>query len=212
MFGNPLAERGLSFSGRQSVPQYDGIWFPDVDFVETITTLMVPVLFPHYGEGVPDFQYLGGNQGRGLLESALAQPIQGFGGVSFYSSMPDKAAALIWSITKNHPFNDGNKRAALTIAYTFLAFNRYILLAGQGEAVAMCLNVAAGKPGVDQTYISEWIEERIISFDEFAETGEPEKLVRYADDNADDDIIALFSFYQLLTRIIEQAAGSSDER
>ncbi len=123
--------------------RHDGIWFPDIDVIEAITTRMVPVLFPHYGGGAPDFQYLGGDQGRGLLESALAQPRQGFGGEYFYPSISDKAAALIWSITKNHPFNDGNKRASLTTAFLFLAFNRYVLLAGQGEAVEMCLNVAA---------------------------------------------------------------------
>ena len=193
--------------GIYSMQRHDGIWFPDVDFVETITTLMVPVLFPRYDDGgEPDFQYLGGAQGRGLLESALAQPRQGFGGEYFYPSLPDKAAALVWSIAKNHPFTDGNKRAALTIAYTFLAFNRYVLLAGQGEAVAMCLDVAASKPGVDQAYVSEWIRERVIRFDEFTETGEPEKLVRYLDDNADADVIALTTFYRLLTRIAEQAA------
>ena len=191
---------------------HDGVWFPDVDFIEAITTQMVPILFPSYDDGVgPDFQYLGGDHGRGLLESALAQPRQGFGGVYLYPSLPDKAAALIWSITKNHPFNDGNKRAALTTAYTFLAFNGHFLLASQSEAVAMCLDVAASKPGVDQEYISDWISDRIISLDEFTETGEPEKLVRYLDDNADDNVIALFSFYRLLTRIIKQATDDFEE-
>ena len=185
----------------------DGIWFPDIEFVETITTRMVPILFQGYDDSSPDFQYLGGDQGRGLLESALAQPRQGFGGEYFYPSLPDKAAALIWSITKNHPFNDGNKRAALTTAITFLAFNGQFLLAGQGEAVAMCLDVAASKPGVDHAYISDWIADRIISFDELAETGESEKIVRYLEDNANDDVIAMTVFHELMTRIIEQATG-----
>ena len=44
--------------------RHDGIWFPDVDFIEAITTQMVPILFPRYDDGVgPDFQYLGGDQG-----------------------------------------------------------------------------------------------------------------------------------------------------
>ena len=191
---------------------HDGVWFPDVDFIEAITTQMVPILFPSYDDGVgPDFQYLGGDQGRGLLESALAQPRQGFGGEYFYPSISDKAAALIWSFTKNHPFNDGNKRAALTTAITFPAFNGHFLLASQSEAVVMCLDVAASKPGGDQEYISDWISDRIIRFDEFTETGEPEKLVRYLDDNADDNVIALFSFYRLLTRIIEQATDDFEK-
>ncbi len=101
----------------------DGIWFPDIEFVETITTRMIPVLFHDYDESAPDFQYLGGDQGRGLLESALAQPRQGFGGEYFYPSLPDKAAALIWSITKNHPFNDGNKRAAPVCLMSHSCYN-----------------------------------------------------------------------------------------
>ena len=189
----------------------DGIWFPDIKFVETITTLMIPILFQGYDDSSPDFQYLGGDQGRGLLESALAQPMQGFGGEYFYPSLPDKAAVLVWSITKNHPFNDGNKRAALTTAVTFLAFNGHFLLAGQSEAVAMCLDVAAGKTGVDQEYISDWISDRIISFNELAETSESEKIVRYLEDNANDDVIAMTAFYRLLTRIIEQATDDASE-
>ena len=94
----------------------ENIWFPDIDYVEEVIVAMVPVLFPNYEDSAPDFQYLGGSQGRGLLESALSQPQQSFGGEYLYPSMSDKAAALIWSITKNHPFNDGNKRAALTTA------------------------------------------------------------------------------------------------
>lgn len=193
------------------VQLHDRIWFPDIEFVETITTRMVPVLFHDYDESAPDFQYLGGDQGRGLLESALAQPRQGFGGEDFYPSLPDKAAALIWSITKNHPFNDGNKRAALTTAITFLAFNGHLLLASQREAVAMCKDVARGKPGVDQAYVSEWIAERVISLDELAETHEPEKITWYLADNADGDVIALTTFYRLLARIIERATDDLDD-
>ena len=193
------------------MPQHDGIWFPDVDFVETITTLMVPILFPRYDdEGGPDFQYLGGIQGRGLLESALAQPRQGFGGEYFYPSLPDKAAALIWSITKNHPFNDGNKRAALTTAHLFLAFNRYMLLAGQDEAVEMCLSVAAGRSGFDQSYISEWIAERLLSLDEFFESGTPEKVVQYMENSPEDDRGALTTFYGLLLRAVTLATDDVD--
>ncbi|MCY4654867.1 MAG: hypothetical protein OXC95_17100, partial [Dehalococcoidia bacterium] len=70
---------------------------------------------------------------------------------------------------------------------------------------------AASKPGVDQEYISDWTSDRIISFDEFTETGEPEKLVRYLDDNADDNVIALFSFYRLLTRILDLATDNMDD-
>ncbi len=43
------------------------IWYPDTEFVEMITTELVPILFCSYEDGAPDFQYLGGDQGRGQL-------------------------------------------------------------------------------------------------------------------------------------------------
>ena len=160
----------------------ENIWFPDADFVEETVRKMVPVLFPNYDDGIPDFQYLGGAQGRGLLESALAQPQQTFFGEYLYPSIPDKAAALIWSITKNHAFNDGNKRAALTTGIFFLAFNNYILFATQRESVELCLKIAASEPSIDKEYVSAWISERIVGFHEIDAVSiiQNKKINRYA--------------------------------
>ena len=77
--------------------------------------------------------------------------------------------------------------------------------------MAMCLDVAAGKPGVDHAYISEWIAERVISIDEISETNQPEKMIRYLAGNANDDVIALTAFYRLLTRIIERATDDLND-
>lgn len=55
----------------------------------------------------------GGTRGirdRGLLESALARPFQTFDNKDLYPTIVKKAAALIESILRNHPFVDGNKR------------------------------------------------------------------------------------------------------
>ena len=182
----------------------DYIWFLDIDFVEETISRMVPVLFPNYDDGIPDFQYLGGSHGRGLLESALAQPQQTFFGEYLYPSISDKTAALIWSVTKNHPFNDGNKRAALTMGILFLAFNRYALLARQSEAVELCLKVAASEPDIDRDYISEWISERIISVDEFArgDANQPEILWRYWQSASDTEKNALVTFYKATNEIL----------
>ena len=170
----------------------ENIWFPDANFVEETVRKMVPVLFPNYDDGIPDFQYLGGSQGRGLLESALAQPQQTFFSEYLYPSIPDKAAALIWSITKNHSFNDGNKRAALTTGIFFLAFNNYILFATQRESVELCLKIAASEPGIDKEYVSAWISERIVGFHEIGavSTTEDERLRRYVEDATADEMYA----------------------
>ena len=177
------------------------IWFPDADEIKNVVTDMVPILFPNYEDSAPDFELLGGSlgQGRNLLESALAQPQQTFEGTELYPSISNKAAALIWSITKNHPFIDGNKRAALTTCFFFLTFNGYMLLAGQSECVELCLRIAASDPSVDQKYISEWISERLIRFGEIdpSSAAQSEKLVRYMSGSSANEKLALFIFYFL---------------
>ena len=185
-----------------------GIWFPDADFFEDVIIHTIPALFPNYEGGLPDFQYLGGSQGRGAFESALAQPQQSFGGEYLYPSTADKAAALIWSTIKNHPFTDGNKRTALTAGFFFLAFNGYALLAGQGEAVDMCLQVAAGAQGVDQEYVSAWIDARIVRFDELDSAGSSQdaKATRYAQIASDADIAAVSAFYEAAAAILRAQA------
>ena len=49
---------------------------------------------------------------RGLLESAVATPAQQFGGQYLHEDIPAMAAAYAFHICMNHPFADGNKRAA----------------------------------------------------------------------------------------------------
>jgi len=47
----------------------------------------------------------------GLLQSAMAQPQMTFGGEDLYPTVVEKASAIGFSLIKNHPFVDGNKRA-----------------------------------------------------------------------------------------------------
>ena len=84
-------------------------------------------------------------------------------GVDRFPSIADKAAALIWSITLNHPFNDGNKRTGLTTSFAFLANNNHLLIAHQDEAVELCLRIAARTPGYTERFVSRWISEHLVS-------------------------------------------------
>ncbi|MBN8734072.1 MAG: type II toxin-antitoxin system death-on-curing family toxin [Acidobacteria bacterium] len=71
-------------------------------------------------------ELFGGSPGvrdRGALESALARPRSGY-----YRDLIEEAAALWESLSQNHPFLDGNKRAAVTIAAAFLRMNGYRLV------------------------------------------------------------------------------------
>ena len=57
------------------------------------------------------------------LESCLAIPFQEFGGYSPYPTLIKKASILFYLMNKNHPFQNGNERIALTTLLTFLFFN-----------------------------------------------------------------------------------------
>jgi death-on-curing protein len=104
-------------------------------------------------------QRTGGSSGVrdiGLLESALARPQGTFGGQDLYPDLWSKAAALMQSLIKNHPFVDGNKRTALTAVGLFLELNGYTLTASNAEAVDFALQAAVGD--VDLEAMAVWLE------------------------------------------------------
>jgi death on curing protein len=59
----------------------------------------------------------------GLLESAVSQARASFAGAYLHEDLFAMASAYLFSIVKNHPFVDGNKRAGLAAAMTFLDLN-----------------------------------------------------------------------------------------
>ena len=99
---------------------------------------------------MPDFAYLGGEQGKGQLESALTAPRQTWGGVYLSRTVFDKTAVLFRSVVKNHPLVDGNKRLGLTCAFIFLLVNGYLFWMPRAEAVAFAVDVAEGSLDADE--------------------------------------------------------------
>jgi len=81
----------------------------------------------------------------GLLESALAMPRQQFGGEYLHSDLPSMAAAYAFHICGNHPFVDGNKRAATAAMVMFLSDNGWEFFAGVDEAERAIVRLAAGQ-------------------------------------------------------------------
>src|SRR3954449_9624860 len=75
----------------------------------------------------------------GALESALAQTRMTFGGAELYPSIPEKAAALGFSLVMNHPFVDGNKRIGHAALETFLLLNGYEIDSTTDEQEALIL-------------------------------------------------------------------------
>ncbi len=77
-----------------------------------------------------------GIRDRGALEAALARPRSGY-----YSDLIQEAAALWESLSQNHPFIDGNKRTAVTVAAAFLKVNGYRLEFDDRQAFAFLMNL-----------------------------------------------------------------------
>lgn len=72
-----------------------------------------------YKEPIPDYS----EKDQALLESALANPKQMFDGKLLYPSLAKQAAIIFYSLIKNHPFQNGNKRIAVMGLLTHLGLN-----------------------------------------------------------------------------------------
>lgn len=95
------------------------------DYITTADALLIHgVLLARYGGGT-------GLRDAGALESALVRPQMGY-----YADVIEEAAALLESIAVNHPFVDGNKRAAFGVTDAFLRINGYRLTCTSDEAYA----------------------------------------------------------------------------
>ena len=92
-----------------------------------------------------------GNEKDDSFKSSIGQIYQTFGGEELYPSVEEKAAMLLYLVTKNHSFNDGNKRIAATLFLWFLN-NNHILYRPDGTKrladntlVALTLMIAESK-------------------------------------------------------------------
>ena len=102
----------------------------------------------------------GGSKGirdEGMLESALMNPYQSFGGIELYPSIQAKAAQLCFGIVKDHPMIDENKRLGTHVMLVFLVLNDYELSYSQKELSDTILLLAAGK--LQSEDILQWIIE-----------------------------------------------------
>jgi len=96
-----------------------------------------------------------------LLESSINRPFATFDSRELYPLAADKAAAIIESIVKNHPFADGNKRTGYILMRLFLLKNQKDIEASQEEKYEFVINIASGK--IDYDEIRNWIENRIVN-------------------------------------------------
>ena len=80
----------------------------------------------------------------GLLQSALAMPVAGFGGRFLHMDLFEMAAAYLFHIIQNHPFVGGNKRTGAVSSMVFLSLNSVEIEADEEEFEKTVLAVAEG--------------------------------------------------------------------
>jgi death on curing protein len=94
-----------------------------------------------------------------LLESAIARPFQTFFGEDLYPTIIHKAAAIIESIVRNHPFLDGNKRTGYALMELLLLVKDIDVVATEDEKYNFVIAIAEGR--YDFEDIKTWIESHV---------------------------------------------------
>ena len=109
-----------------------------------------------HNEQLAEHGGLTGIRDEGLLESALARPLN----LAAYHTpdCADLAAAYGFGIARNHPFMDGNKRTAFVAIELFLAMNGYELVAEDADCVLTMFALAAGE--LDEPALAAWVRDR----------------------------------------------------
>lgn len=108
------------------------------------------------------YDRFGGSYGvrdEGLLDSALAAPMQTFGGQDLYETDLEKIVQLAFGLIRNHPFADGNKRIGALALLVLLEVNGYELKADNEEFYEAIYGVASGEMERDE--FGEWVGSRV---------------------------------------------------
>ncbi|MCH3956057.1 MAG: Fic family protein [Olsenella sp.] len=106
------------------------------------------------------FGGLGDLRDEGLLDSALAQPFQTFGGANLYPSAIDKACRYAFGIISNHPFLDGNKRTGAALLGAYLRMSGVDFRPVHAAFLKVMLGVADGSVSYDA--LVEWTKSVVV--------------------------------------------------
>lgn len=115
-----------------------------------------------WDEPIPSFD----SRYPNVLESCLAAPFQTFNKKNLYKGLIDKAAILFYLLIKNHPFENGNKRVAVTSLFIFLYLNKRWIKVTNQELYNFALWVASSPPmtnGPVVEAIKDFIKRNICS-------------------------------------------------
>ncbi|MGK2923762.1 MAG: type II toxin-antitoxin system death-on-curing family toxin [Methyloceanibacter sp.] len=117
--------------------------------------LSVDLVLAIHDEQLREFGGPSGLRDRGLLESALARPLNKYAYGN--DDLAALAAAYGFGLARNHAFVDGNKRIAFLSIITFLGLNEIEFVVPEAEAVVVMLEVASGD--IDEENLTRWIRD-----------------------------------------------------
>lgn len=98
-----------------------------------------------------------------MLEAAEARPAASAFGQDAYPTLEEKAAALLHSIARNHPFTDGNKRTATVAALFMMLVNGARMIWDETEALDIIVRVAENQ--TDVPALANWLAKHMHSVD-----------------------------------------------
>ena len=123
--------------------------------------LDLDIVLDFHAEQLALFGGADGIRDLGLLESALARPVNKF--AYGKTNLAVLAAAYGFGIAQNHPFIDGNKRTALASLIVFLGLNGIEFDAPQEQTTAIVLSLAAGE--IVEDIFARWIADHVRSLE-----------------------------------------------
>jgi len=118
--------------------------------------------FYEFDEPIPDF----GTRFPNVLESSLAVPFQEFDRRAMYKGLIARTSILFYLMIKNHPFQNGNKRIAMTTMLVFLSKNNKWLKVDNKELYNFAVWVAGSPAGLKDEVIDgikKFLKQNIIS-------------------------------------------------
>ncbi len=133
----------------------------NTDLMELVIHQLTAQYFSQFDEPIPDFS----NHDTHLLQSALALPQATFGGQELYPNIAAKGAVMFYSLIKNHPFSNGNKRLATTALLVFCYLNDHWLDSEQKGVYRWAVRIAESKRD-EQTAIvrqmTKWLSKNLV--------------------------------------------------
>lgn len=103
----------------------------------------------NWDEPIPEFK----SRFPNILESCLATPFQKFEKTDPYPTLYDKAATLFYLMIKNHPFQNGNKRIAITTLLVFLYDNHHWLEISNQELYIFAKLIASSPSKLKDSFV-----------------------------------------------------------